>query len=118
MTISPHSWRSMEINRAALLDELVKLGEKELTPSKRTLHILKSMAVGSAGGALGYGIAEFAGRKMKFFQEPTHERQQLATKIILPILSGAAVMLADRYRQKMNEQYEVAKGFKSKGPHK
>lgn len=111
----------MGINREALLDELVKIGEaaNPTQPAQQKKkgfgQAAKAMLVAGAGTALGYGAAELAARKMKFFQPPGSPevlaKRVRAAKIILPILSGTAVMLADRYRQSMNKQYEQVKGY-------
>jgi hypothetical protein len=92
----------------ALFDELVKIAEE-----KKPSHALRTMAVGAAGGAVGYGAAELLARNLKFFKEPT-PRKATAAKVILPILSGVSVMLADRYRQKMNEEYKKIRGYDAK----
>lgn len=95
----------------AFLDELVKVAEGEQSPPKSNLgHALRSMAIGAVGGAAGYGTADFITHRMKFFTHPNENRAR-AARIILPILSGAAVTLADRYRQHMNEQYKQVKGY-------
>lgn len=73
---------------------------------------LRAMGVSALGGAAGYGAAELLARKMKFFTQPTESKAR-AARIILPILSGAAVTLADRYRQKMNEEYSRVHGYKN-----
>lgn len=110
----------MEICHAALLDELVKIAENK--PSGGFGSAAKSMGVAALGGAAGYGAAELLGRKLKFFnqvQAPTTEaakkildRRLTAAKIILPALSGTAVMLADRYRKKLSDEYSKVKGYK------
>lgn len=97
---------------AALLDELVKIAEAE-QPKKSIGHSLRAMGVAAAGGAVGYGAAELLARKMRFFQQPNEQRARIA-KIILPILSGTSVMLADRYRQRLNEEYGKTRGYEGK----
>jgi hypothetical protein len=80
------------------------------------------MGVGAAGLGVGYGLSELAVRKLPFFNMPPSSlapeaaqklmaNRAAARKIILPILTGAAVMLADRYRQHMNEQYRQVRGY-------
>ena len=103
-----------DINLAALLDELVKIAEdKGDSPRSGFGKAIRAMGVGALGGAAGYGTAELLTRKMKFFSEPTKGRAN-AARIILPILSGAAVTLADRYRQRMNQEYSDVKGYEDK----
>ncbi len=74
---------------------------------------VRAMGVGALGGAAGYGTAELLARKLKFFSQPNQSRAN-AARIILPILSGAAVTLADRYRHRMNQEYSGVKGYEGK----
>lgn len=132
MTTSTLPWPSTDSSlvalsdetKRALFDELVKLAEVPLAePKKSGLgKALRSMAVGGAGLGIGYGLSELAVRKLPFFTTPPASlapgaaqklmaQRGAARKIILPILSGVAVMLADRYRQHMNEQYQQVRGF-------
>jgi hypothetical protein len=112
------------ITKRALFDELVKLAEVPPAEPKKggVGKALRAMAVGGAGLGLGYGISELAVRKLPFFStapsslapeaaKKLMQQRGAARKIILPILSGVAVMLADRYRQHMNEQYQQVPGF-------
>lgn len=102
------------ISRAALFDELVKIGadaaRKDQEPKKGIGTALRAMAVGAAGGALGYGAAALAGKHFRFFHSPNEQRLARA-KIIIPILGGTVAMLADRYRHHMNKQYSRVRGF-------
>ncbi len=109
----------MAISHAALLDELVKIAE-EAPPKREGMgRALRAMGTAAAGGALGYGAAELAARKMNFFNPSTATTPDMASsrlrmaRIILPILSGASVMLADRYRQRLNEEYRKTHGYKN-----
>lgn len=104
----------------ALLDELVKIAE-EAPPKKEGFgRALRAMGTAAAGGAVGYGAAELLARKMKFFNPSTATSPEAANsriraaRIILPILSGASVMLADRYRHHLNEEYKKTKGYEVK----
>jgi hypothetical protein len=97
---------------AALLDELVKIAEHAPPKKEGVGKAFRAMGTAAAGGAVGFGAAELLARKMKFFSEHTPARAQ-AARIILPILSGASVMLADRYRQKLNEEYGKTRGYKA-----
>lgn len=101
------------ISREALLDELVKIAENGESSRNNIGKALRAIGVGSVGGALGYGTAELLSRKLKFFSQPNESRAR-AARIILPILSGAAVTLADRYRQKMNKEYSDISGYEGK----
>lgn len=99
--------------RAALFDELVKIAEGEGRPQQSGFgKALRAMGVSALGGAAGYGAAELLARKMKFFSQPNESRAR-AARIILPILSGAAVTLADRYRQQMNREYSRVRGYEA-----
>ena len=136
MTTSTLSWPSTDTSREALsadtkralFDELVKLAEKapaevQEEPKKGGLgKALRAMGVGAAGLGLGYGLSEVAVRRMPFFNtvpsslgpeaaQKLMAQRATARKIILPILTGVAVMLGDRYRQHMNEQYRQVRGF-------
>jgi len=113
-----------DTTKRALFDELVKLAEQApAEPKKHGLgKALRAMGVGAAGLGIGYGLSELAVRKLPFFQaapaslapeaaQALLAQRATARKIILPILSGVAVMLADRYRQHMNEQYRQVRGY-------
>lgn len=111
-----HAARTADISRSALFDELAKIAEEKSQPGGVS-KALQAMGVGALGGAAGYGGAELLARKLRYFNSPPSSPEVLdkrvrAARIILPILSGAAVMLADRYRQKMNEQYSTVEGYK------
>lgn len=107
-----------DIRQMAFLDELVKIAE-EAEPKKSGFgKTLRTMSTAAIGGGAGYGVAELLTRKLKFFNPPTGvsestlRNRTTAARIILPILSGTAVMLADRYRQKLNEEYSKVEGYK------
>ena len=100
--------------KRALFSELVKLAEQapvvQEEPKKGNLgNALKAMGVGAAGIGVGYGLSELAVRNLPVFH--TVAQQETARKIILPILSGVAGMLAERYRQKLNEEYRKVPGY-------
>jgi hypothetical protein len=112
------------LTKRAFFDELTKLAEQAPAPEKKPGlgKALRAMGVGAAGLGLGYGLSEVAGRSLPFFQMPPSSlapeaaqklmaQRSTARKIILPILSGVAVMLADRYRQSMNDQYRQVPGY-------
>jgi hypothetical protein len=97
--------------RVALFDELAKIAEEGDTRQRSGFgKALRTMGVAAAGAAAGYGTAELMSRKLKFFTQPNESRAR-AARIILPILSGAAVTLADRYRQRMNQEYSRIHGY-------
>lgn len=108
------------IRQEALFDELIKIAEKP-NPNYGIGHSLKAMGTVAAGGAVGFGAAELLGRKLKFFNPSpastpkSHNNRILAARIILPILSGTAAMLADKYRQRLKEEYSKTKGYKAEG---
>ena len=117
----------MSISRAALFDELVKIGEASVSPTpgarqeepkKGPGHAVKAILAAGAGSALGYGAAELLARKLPYFQTPGSPevlaKRVRAAKIILPILSGGAVILADRYRNAMERQYQQVRGYKDR----
>lgn len=105
----------MAISHAALLDELVKIAE-ETSPKKEDLgRAIRSAAITAGGIGLGVGSAELLASKMKWFNPSSvtskgqADRRVMAARIILPILSGASVMLADRYRQRLKDENSQAK---------
>lgn len=105
------------IRQEALFDELVKIAEE--SANYGIGHSLKVMGTAAAGGAIGLGAAELLGRKLKFFNPSTaltpksHSNRVLAARIILPILTSTAAMLADKYRQRLKEEYSKTKGYKA-----
>jgi len=104
----------------ALFDELEKIGneavktEEKDTRSRSILPALRAMAVGAGGGAIGFGLAELAGHYLGFFNNP-HPGNINKAKMLFTILGGASTMLADRYRQRMNEEYNKVKGYGDRG---
>lgn len=110
MAFNPEALPGDVIKKAAFLDELVKIAEEGDHPQSSGFgKALRTMGIAAVGGATGYGAAELLARKMKFFTQPSESRAR-AARIILPILSGAAVTLADRYRQRMNQEYKTVHG--------
>jgi len=114
-----------DATKRAFLDELVKIAEESPEQNGGFGKALRAMGVGAGGLALGYGLSELAVRKLPFFNAPPPHlpldvaqkllaQRATTRKIILPILSGVAVMLADRYRQKMNDEYRQVRGFSGK----
>lgn len=102
------------VKRAAFLDELVKLAVDEDSPQRSGFgKALRSMGVAAVGSAAGYETAELLARKMKFFTQPNEGRARTA-RIILPILSGAAATLADRYRKRLSHEYSGIRGYDNK----
>jgi hypothetical protein len=100
------SWLSTA-SHAALFDELSKIAAAETEKPK---HDWKQTAwtigQGALGAGLGYGAVDLAIAKVpavrKFLTSSGPNRAR-AAKVILPIMGGAALMLADRYRKKMDE---------------
>lgn len=116
---SNHGGLLDKIASHAFLDELNKIAEATKPKNEGVGKALKAMGVGALGTALGYGGAELLSRKLDFFNRvPSSpevlDRRIRAAKIILPILSGAAVMLGERYRNKMNEQHSSISGYQPK----
>jgi len=113
------------IRHAALLDELVKIAEEGgQSQSGGIGKALRAIGVGAAGSAAGYGAAELLARNMKFFNQAqgssvgaanaTLDRRVRTARIILPILSGAAVTLADRYRHRLSREFSQVRGYEDK----
>lgn len=104
--------QSIPISQEALFNELRKIASEVETQPKKSRSLvpaLKAMAVGTAGGAVGYGLHEMLARKLP------PETMARASKVIVPILAGAATMLAERYRSSMNKQYSKVRGYGDKG---
>jgi hypothetical protein len=110
------------IMKVALFDEIAKLAEE---PKKGLKPALRAMGVAAVGGGLGYGVADLMSRKMKFFNQiqmpagtplehakKTFSRRITGAKVLLPLLSGTSMVLADRYRKKLNEEYSQVRGYK------
>ena len=138
MKTSPTSWLSTstapagqseailsaDFSKLALLDELSKIGAeaspadpKKLSPKHRGLRAIGTMAAGAGGVAAGLGLGQLITRHPIF--KPTHAEElakvlkpgrSWAVQIALPILGGAALMLADRYRRKMDEGMSIGQG--------
>ncbi len=108
------------IRQDALFDELVKIAEETNSARYGIGHSLKAMGTAAIGGALGFGAAELLGKKLKFFDPSTattpkaHNNRVLAARIILPILSSTAAMLATKYREKLKEEYSKTRGYNGK----
>lgn len=102
------------ISRTALLDELVKIGERKKAPVKQEkggiTRALAAMGAGAAGMGVGLGLSHVAEKTLPFYNQP-HAGRIPASRIILPIVGGMAAMMAERYRQKMNEEYSGTRGF-------
>lgn len=93
----------------------MKIASEKEAPKGGLGKALRAMGTSAVGGAVGYGTAELLAKNMKFFTEPTEQRAR-AVRIILPILSGAAVTLADRYRQRvMDKELKGVRGYRSHG---
>ena len=104
-----------------LLDELTKLAEAQKEPSASPAApekkpswwktVGKDMAVGAAGAATGYGIAHGVEHAFPQLRMPSEGRATVA-RILLPILGGASLVLANRYRRLMDEAMSEAPGWK------
>ena len=123
ITIRPEGPLGSRYN--GLFDELLKMAAEEKEKSKSLAPAMKAIGTAALGTSLGLGASELIAKRMKFFQPPTNPGQMnkrlLAARIILPVLAGTSVVLADRYRKKMNEQYSKVRGFQGekhygKGP--
>ena len=79
----------------------------------------------SIGGGLGYLLSDQAAKHLSFFKQPNRaldpdvafgqlEKRKAIAKVVLPLLSGTALMLAERYREKMNQEYSKVKGYKER----
>jgi hypothetical protein len=104
----------MDINRAALLDELVKIGEAQeaSSGSSRSDALKRGLKVALKSG-LGYGagmgVGELIGRH-PFFSQPNDARAK-GVKIILPILMGSAVVLSNELRKMKDKELSKVPGY-------
>lgn len=102
----------MVINHAALLDELVKIGEAAEQPSAKSpvreaLRTAILAGVGTGIGAAGAGaLGQYLAKK------PVTSGMVKGVKIILPILTGTAVVLGNELRKMKREKYEKVPGWK------
>jgi hypothetical protein len=96
------SWLFTDTAPAALLDELVKIGEDaEKTESNkdRVLKALGTIGIAAAGGALGHG----AGIALRRYYPPPTKGVLRTVQIGLPILGGIGVALGGRYQKEIRE---------------
>lgn len=105
MTISQDSWLST-VALEGLCDELTKIAAEKAKPSAHTWKDTAT-AIGSGvlGAGLGYGAVDLAIAKVpvvRKFLTQSGPNRAMAAKVILPIMGGAALMLADRYRRNMD----------------
>jgi hypothetical protein len=109
-----------DFTKLALLDELSKIGaEAQPKPSAghQVLRALGTAGAGALGAGAGLGLGQLITRH-PIFQPSAAEHaagvltpgRAVAVKIVLPILGGAALMLADRYRRKMDEGMSIGRG--------
>lgn len=111
------SWLASDAAPAALLDELVKIGEAAEEKSQRRDRLIRAMkAVGlSAGGAaVGIGAAEalrgIPSPISRFLNanKPVSRGALLAARIGLPILGGLAITLGARHKKKLDDEMSSA----------
>lgn len=122
MTSTPFFQRTA-IDPAALFDELVKIGaaaKKNGEPPKRhwAVDVGTGILGASAGMAAGYGLSELLVKAFPNVYNPAKitPGKAMAAKITLPILGVAGAILANKYRQKLDERYSRAPGWKNKKP--
>ena len=81
--------------------------EQKPPKQERTLkNSLRAAGVAALGTGLGYMTADYMFLKSRALQEAVKHPSsggETATKVLLPILGGAAFMLANRYRTKVDE---------------
>ena len=110
------SWLSTDIAPAALLDELVKIGEaaeEKADRRERLIKAMKAVGIASAGGAAGIGGAMAleqipAVRKFMRAKKPVSRAALWATRLGLPILGGLAITLGARHKKKLDEAMSSA----------
>ena len=104
----------MAASRAAVFEELVKIGEAASSSEKAKSKSRwgRDVALGILGAAGGAGLGHAAGMLLTnkiapgFFRAGNPSQKYInAAKITLPVLGGLGFILADRYRQKLDEKY-------------
>lgn len=99
------SWLCTDRAHAALFDELQKISEDQ-AKKPGWKDVARTIGVGVLGGAAGLGAVQagigFVPPIRRFLTEGGPNKARLA-KVILPIMGGTALMLADRYRKRMDE---------------
>jgi hypothetical protein len=100
----------MGISPEALLDELVKIGEaveKEKSPMRRALGTAVLAGLGTGVGAAGASVlGQYLAKK------PVTTATLNTVKIILPIMTGAAVVLGNELRKMKQEKYKKVPGWR------
>jgi hypothetical protein len=94
----------MDSAHAALFDELSKIAEEQAKKSTWK-NVARTVGAGVLGAGTGLATAQglmSIPRVREFMTRPSQTKATIA-KVILPIMGGAALMLADRYRKHMDE---------------
>jgi hypothetical protein len=107
------SWLSSDAAPAALLDELVKIGEdanEKANRKDRLIRAMKAVGISAAGGAAGIGgamalegIPSPISRFLKA-QKPVSQAALWGIRLGLPILGGLALTLGARHKKKLDEE--------------
>ena len=99
------SWLCTDGAHAALFDELSKISEDQ-TKKPGWKGVARTIGTGVLGAAAGLGAVQagigFVPPIRRFLTQGGPNKKRMAN-VILPILGGAALMLADRYRKRMDE---------------
>lgn len=111
------SWLFMDTAPAALLDELVKIGEaaeEKAQKRERLLRAMKAVGISAAGAAAGVGgamalegIPSPISRFLKA-EKPVSQVALWGARLGLPILGGLAITLGARHKKKLDDEMSSA----------
>lgn len=96
------SWLSETAAPAALLDELVKIGEDADQRESNKKRILRAAGTAALAG-LGTGAGVYAAKRLVPHLPAPTKKVVRAVQIGLPIMGGTAMFLGSRYRKKIDE---------------
>ena len=105
----------MRFSQKALFEELVKIGEDAegyVQQPATWKRVGKGILAASLGSGLGYGGAKALEAAFPKTFSPTSDKKVLAARIALSLLGGGSFILADRYRNLMNQLSSKAPGEK------
>jgi hypothetical protein len=101
---------SLADRRASLLDELVKIGKASESSDRKALKsALGTAAIAGLGIGVGTAGAGLIGHHLA--KQPVTSGTLSAVKIILPILTGTAVVLGNELRKMKEEKYKKVPGW-------
>lgn len=123
------SWLSTVTAREALFDELTKIAEAQGDPKSEQApvpnpnwkkDVARAAILGGLGLGAGYGAGEAVTRAVPsfFMNQGNPQTANLRGKVvkgILPFLVASGVMIGDRFRRRMDNEYRKAPEWGKKG---